>query len=103
MSKLVYIINTSLDGFINDDTGAFDWINSDQVFEFITELLRPIGTYLYGRRVYETMAAHWDAPDIESYPSEQRDFARVWQKPEKIVFSRTLSSPTTRKTRIERD
>ena len=102
MSKLIYIINTSLDGYIKDRTGAFDWSNPEGVFEFITELLRPIGTYLYGRRVYETMAPHWDAP-IESYEPEQREFARVWQKAEKIVFSRTLASATTRNTRLERD
>jgi dihydrofolate reductase len=103
MSKLIYIINTSLDGYIEDATGSIDWANPDQVHEFITELLRPMGTYLYGRRVYETMAAYWDAPEIESYPPERRDFARVWQKAEKIVFSRTLAGATTRKTRIARD
>lgn len=101
MSKLIYAINTSLDGYIEDETGAFDWVNPDQIFEFITELLRPIGTYLYGRRLYQTMA-YWDAP-VESYPPEQREFARVWQKAEKIVFSRTLPGATTGNTRIERD
>ena len=103
MSKLIYIINTSLDGYVEDATGAFDWINSDQVHAFITELLRPIGTYLCGRRVYETMAAYWEAPAIEDYPPEHRDFARVWQKAEKIVFSRTLADATAPKTRVERD
>jgi len=101
MSKLIYITNTSLDGYIEDETGAFDWLNSDQVFEFITELVRPIGTYLYGRRLYETMA-YWGAP-VEDYPPEHRDFARVWQKGEKIVFSRTLTGATTSNTRVERD
>jgi len=100
-SKLIYITNTSLDGYVEDETGAFDWINPDQVHEFITELLRPIGTYLYGRRLHETMS-YWDAP-VEGYPLEHRDFARVWQKAEKIVFSRTLTGATTRKTRVERD
>jgi dihydrofolate reductase len=101
MSKLIYITNTSVDGYIEDETGAFDWVVPDQVFAFITELLRPIGTYLYGRRLYETMA-YWDAP-VEGYPPEHRDFARIWQKAEKIVFSRTLSGATTRNTRVERD
>ena len=101
MSKLIYITNTSLDGYIEDETGAFDWGNPDQVFEFITELLRPIGTHLYGRRLYETMA-YWDAP-VEDYPPEHRDFARVWQKAEKIVFSRTVTEATTRNTRVVRD
>lgn len=101
MSKLLYITNTSLDGYIEDESGAFDWVNPDRIFEFITALLRPIGTYLYGRRLYETMA-YWDAPVLD-YPPDHRDFARVWQKAEKIVFSRTLTGASTRNTRIERD
>ena len=101
MSKLIYITNTSLDGYIEDETGAFDWLNPDQVFEFITELVRPMGTYLYGRRLYETMA-YWGAP-VDSYPPEHRDFATVWQNGEKIVFSRTLTTATTSHTRIERN
>jgi dihydrofolate reductase len=101
MSKLIYITNTSLDGYIEDETGAFDWLNADQVHQFITELVRPFGTYLYGRRLYDTMA-YWGAP-VESYPPEQRDFAEVWQKHEKIVFSRTLTNATTGNTRIKRD
>jgi dihydrofolate reductase len=102
MSKLIYMTNTSLDGYVEDETGAFDWVNPDQVHEFITDLLRPIKTYLYGRRLYETMA-YFDAPVIESYPPEQRDFAQVWQKAEKIVFSRTLTDAATRNTRVERE
>jgi dihydrofolate reductase len=101
MSKLIYITNASLDSYIEDQTGAFDWVNSDQVFDFITELLRPIGTHLLGRRLHETMA-YWDAP-VESYPAEQREFARVWQKAEKIVFSRTLTRAPTRIARVEWD
>lgn len=101
MSKLIYITNTSLDGYVEDETGAFDWINPDEVHAFITELLRPIGTYLYGRRLYQTMA-YWEAP-VEGSPPEHREFAVVWQKAEKIVFSRTLTGATTRNTRVERD
>src|SRR4051812_13898785 len=101
MSKLIYITNMSLDGYIEDQTGAFDWVNSDQVFDFITELLRPIETHLLGRRLYETMA-YWDAP-VENYPPEHRDFARVWQKADKIVFSRTLTGAPTRIARVERN
>jgi dihydrofolate reductase len=96
MSKLIYITNTSLYGYIEDETGAFDWLNPDQV-----QLLRPIGTHLYGRRLFETMA-HWDGP-VEGYPPEHRDFARIWQKAQKIVFSRTLAGATTRNTHVERD
>lgn len=101
MSKLIYMTNASLDGFVEDETGGFDWIDPDQVHAFITELLRPIGTILLGRRLHETMA-YWDAP-VEGYPPEHRDFARIWQKAEKIVFSRTLTGATTRNTRVERE
>ena len=101
MSKLIYIINTSLDGYVEDETGALDWANPDQIFDFITELVRPIETQLYGRRLYETMC-HWGAP-IEDYPAEQRDFARIWQTAGKIVFSRTLTEAATHNTRVERD
>jgi dihydrofolate reductase len=101
MSKLIYITNTSLDGYIEDETGAFNWGNPDHVFGFITDLVRPLGTYLYGRRLYETMA-YWDAP-VEGSPPEHLDFAQIWQTSEKIVFSRTLTAVTTRNTRIERE
>ena len=73
----------SLDRYVEDETGAFDWIISDQVHEFINGPVRPMGTCLYGRRLYETMA-YWDAP-MDSYSREHRDFAQVWQKAE-IVF-----------------
>src|SRR3954447_16032720 len=101
MAKLIYITNTSLDGYIEDRTGAFNWGNPDQVFDFITELMRPIGTHLLGRRLYQTMA-YWDAP-VGGYPPEHRDFARVWQKAEQIVFSRTLTGASTRIPRVERE
>ena len=101
MGKLIYITNTSLDGYVEDETGAFDWANPVRVHEFVTELLRPMETYLYGRRIYQTMT-YWDAP-LESYPAELREFARVWQKAEKIVFSRTLADVTTRNARLERE
>ena len=100
MSKLIYITNTSLDGYVEDETGGFDWINPDQVNDLVTELLQPIGTFLYGRRLYETMAYFGAA--LEGYPPEHVDFARMWQKAEKIVFSRTLTGVTTPNTRVER-
>ncbi len=99
MPNLLYITNTSLDGYIEDETGAFDWANSDQVFDVITGLMRPIGTILLGRRLYETMS-HWDAP-VADYPPEQRDFAQTWQKPKKLIFSRTLTAAPN--THVERD
>ncbi|HET9831419.1 MAG TPA: dihydrofolate reductase family protein [Vicinamibacterales bacterium] len=101
MSKLIYITNMSLDGYVEDESGAFDWVNPDQVHAFITELLRPIGTHLYGRRLYETMA-YWEAP-VEGSPPAHLDFARVWQNAQKIVFSRTLTGAATRNTSVERD
>src|ERR1043165_3812836 len=101
MSKLIYIKTASLAGYVEGASGALDWINPDQVHEFITELVRPMGTYLYGRRLYETMA-YWDAP-VDSYPPEHREFASVWQKGGKIIFSLTLTGRTTRKTRVKRE
>lgn len=91
----------SLDGYIEDRAGAFNWTNPDDIHPIATELLQPVGTYLYGRRMYETMA-YWEAP-VESYEPAYRDFARVWQPAEKVVFSRTLTEAATRNTRIERD
>ena len=101
MSKLIYITNTSLDSYIEDESGSIDWGNPDQVFGFITELLRPIRTHLYGRRLYQTMA-YWDGPE-EGYPPEHCDFARVWQNAEKVVFSRTLTGAGTHNARVERE
>ena len=98
---MIYITNTSLDGYVEDETGAFDWVHPDRVHAFITELVRPIRIQLYGRRLYETMV-YWDAP-VEEYPPEYRDFAQVWQGAEKIVFSRTLTSVKARNTTVERD
>ena len=100
MAKLIYITNTTLDGYIEDAAGAFDWTDPQPIFGFITDLIRPIGTYLYGRRVYEPMAL-WDGP-MEGYPPHFHDFAAVWQHARKIVFSRTLPAAATRNTRIER-
>jgi len=101
MSKLIYITNASLDGYIEDRSGDFDWVNSDRVFDAITDLLRPIGTHLLGRRLYETMA-FWDGP-VDGYPPEHREFARIWQQAETIVFSRTLTGVPARIARVERE
>src|SRR5262245_4608022 len=101
MSKLILITNATLDGYIEETSGAFDCVNPGQIFDFITWLMRPIGTHLLGRRLYETMA-HWNGP-LESYPPEHRDFARIWQKAEQIVFSRTLTRAPTRIARVERE
>ena len=101
MSRVIYITNASLDGYIEDETGAFDWASSERVFDCVTELLHPIGTHLLGRRLYQTMA-YWDAP-VESYAPEQRDFARVWQRADTVVFSRTLAGAPAPTVRVERE
>jgi dihydrofolate reductase len=99
MSKLMYVTNTSLDGYIEDESGAFDWGRSEEAFPFATEFLRTIGTTLYGRRLYETMT-FWSDP-AETYRPEGREFARLWQNMRKIVFSRTLKVVTAPNTRVE--
>ncbi|MEI9938128.1 MAG: dihydrofolate reductase family protein [Pseudomonadota bacterium] len=98
MSKLIYITNTSLDGYIEDAAGNFDWPSSAETYRFFTQLLSQMGTLIYGRRLYEKMA-YWGSP-VESYPQEHRAFAEVWQRPSKWVYSRTLSVVTTPNTRL---
>jgi len=105
MARLIYSAITSLDGYVEDDHGKFDWGRpSEEVFRFVSDLERPIGTYLYGRRMYETML-YWDkeADREKGAPAYFRDFTRIWQAAEKVVYSRTLKSPRTTRTRIERD
>jgi dihydrofolate reductase len=103
MAKLIYASPMSLDGYIADD-GNFEWsAPGDEWFPFINDLLRPIGTYLYGRRTYETMAV-WETPDvIPGLKPDMLDFARIWQAAGKIVYSRSLGSVATPKTRLERE
>ena len=98
---LIYSAIASIDGYVEDGAGTFDWAAPDEeVHAFVNELERPIGTYLYGRRMYETMAV-WETVD-DDHPV-MRDFAELWRAAEKIVYSRTLESPTSARTRIERD
>ena len=101
MSKLIYIANVSLDGYIEDAQGNFDWTTpSDDYFAFITDLVRSSGTYLYGRRLYETMAV-WETDPAVAAESELRsDFAQVWQAANKVVYSTTLHEVSTAQTRI---
>lgn len=101
MSKLIYITNTSLDGYIEDAAGNFDWPSSAQTYALFTELLGQMGTLLYGRRLYEKMA-YWGSP-VDSYPQEHRAFAEVWQRPNKWVYSRTLSAVTTPNAQLIRE
>jgi dihydrofolate reductase len=104
MAHLVYTTNTSLDGYIEDMDGKFDWTDpSDEVFQFITNLIRTDGTHLYGRRTYESMMVWETDPNLAAASPLMRDFAHVWQAADKIVYSRTLNTASTRKTKIERN
>lgn len=101
MAKLIYSAITSLDGYIEDSTGNFDWAAPDEeVHAFINDLERPVGTYLYGRRMYETMAV-WetDASFAADSPLTQ-DYAQIWQEADKIVYSNTLEGVVTTRTRL---
>ena len=101
MAQLIYSAIASLDGYVEDARGKFDWAAPDEeVHAFVNELERPIGTYLYGRRMYETMSA-WETID-DDHPV-MRDYAEVWRAAEKVVYSRSLESPSSARTRIERD
>lgn len=104
MARLVYSAIASLDGYVEDESGAFGWAQPDEdVLAFVNELERPIGTYLLGRRMYETMAV-WDLPQTAPEDSAgSREFAKLWRAAEKVVFSRTLEAVATARTRLERE
>ena len=102
-AKLIYVATESLDGYIEDAQGKFDWSRPDEeVHRFVNDLLRPVGTYLYGRRMYETMRGWETEYGRESDPLWARDFAKLWRAAEKVVFSKTLKEVSTPKTRLER-
>lgn len=104
MAKLIYSAITSLDGYIEDEDGRFDWaVPDDEVHSFINDLERPVGTYLYGRRIYETMAVWETDQTLAAQSGAMADFAQIWQAAEKIVYSKTLRTVSTAKTRLERD
>jgi len=104
MAKLIYSAITSLDGYVADEEGNFDWAAPDEeVHSFVNDLERPIGTYLYGRRMYEVMRA-WETMDTgPEQPPVVKDFAKIWQAADKIVYSRTMETASSARTRIERD
>jgi dihydrofolate reductase len=104
MAKLIYAAIASLDGYVEDDEGRFNWSAPDEeVHAFVNDLERPIGTYLYGRRMYETMVFWETKPHRTDEPSVFWDYAEIWRATEKIVYSRTLQTPSSARTRIERE
>jgi dihydrofolate reductase len=103
MGSLIYSAITSLDGYVADEHGKFEWGEPDEeVHAFVNDLERSIGIHLYGRRLYEVMTA-WETLNTENQPAHIRDFAEMWQAAEKIVYSRSLESVSTTSTRIERE
>jgi dihydrofolate reductase len=104
MAKLIYSAITSLDGYIADEEGNFDWAMPDEeVHAFVNDLERSVNTHLYGRRMYETMAVWETDPSFATDSPAMRDYAEIWQAAEKIVYSRTLETAPTSRTRIERE
>jgi dihydrofolate reductase len=102
VAKLIYSAIASLDGYVADAEGRFDWAEPDEeVHSFINDLERSVGTYLYGRRLYEVMAV-WETMPLADQPRFLRDFAETWREADKIVYSRTLEAVSTARTRIER-
>jgi dihydrofolate reductase len=103
MAKLIYSAIASLDGYVEDEDGKFDWAApGDEVHAFVNDLERPIGTYLYGRRMYETMVS-WEAVGTGAdQPRVLRDYAQIWRAAEKVVYSRTLQRVSSARTRVER-
>jgi dihydrofolate reductase len=103
MARLIYSAIASADGYVEDADGSFEWAAPDEeLFRFVNELERPAGTYLYGRRMYQTMLYWETAHQVPSLPSYVQDFTRIWQAADKIVFSATLASVSSARTRIER-
>jgi dihydrofolate reductase len=104
MADLIYSVIASMDGYIEDEAGGFDWAApGEEVHAFVNELERPVGTYLYGRRMYETMVFWDDPPDLDAQPPVGQEFAEIWQAAEKIVYSRTLRTVSSPRTRLERE
>ncbi len=103
MAKLIYSAITSLDGYVADEDGNFDWSMPDEeVHSFVNDLERSVGTHLYGRRLYEVLTA-WETWDTSDEPPSIQDFAEIWRAADKVVYSRTLEKPSTARTRIERE
>jgi dihydrofolate reductase len=103
MARLIYTAITSLDGYVADEGGHFNWAAPDeQVHAFVNDLERGIGTYLYGRRIYQVMVA-WEAMDVAGASPAVVDYAAIWRAADKVVFSRTLEGVSSERTRLERE
>jgi hypothetical protein len=104
MAKLIYLAIASLDDYVADEDGNYDWaVPDEEVHAFINDLERPVGTHLYGRRMYDTMVGWETDPTLADRSSLMRDFAEIWQAADKVVYSKTLEAVSTARTRIERD
>jgi dihydrofolate reductase len=104
MAKLVYTAIASLDGYVADEDGKFDWAAPDEeVHAFVNDLERSIGTYLYGRRLYDTMVTWETVPSGPDQPPVVRDYAEIWRSADKVVYSTSLESASSARTRIERE
>jgi dihydrofolate reductase len=104
MAKLIYAAISSLDGYVADAEGNFDWSAPDEeVHGFVNDLARPIGTYLYGRRMYEVMRYWETAPTGNDEPSAEEDYAKIWQTADKIVYSKSLEQVSSARTSIQRE
>jgi dihydrofolate reductase len=104
MAKLIYSAITSLDGYVADEDGNFDWAEPDEeVHSFVNDLERRVGTYLYGRRMYDVIVA-WESPDtVADQPAFMHDYAEIWKAADKVVYSTTLEAASSARTRVERD
>ncbi len=103
MARLIYSALASLDGYIEDENGTFDWGEPDaEVHTFINDLERAVGTHLLGRRMYEVLVS-WETIDLADQPPHIKDFAEIWRATHKIVYSKTLTTVSSARTRIERD
>jgi dihydrofolate reductase len=104
MARLIYMAIASLDGYVADEKGNYDWaMPDDEVFGFVNDFERPVGTYLYGRRLYEEMVGWETAHTRAGQPPLMLDFAQIWQAADKVVYSRSLETVSTARTRIERN
>ncbi|HEY5987742.1 MAG TPA: dihydrofolate reductase family protein [Streptosporangiaceae bacterium] len=104
MARLIYMAITSLDGYVADEKGNYDWaMPDDEVFSFVNDFERPVGTYLYGRRLYEEMVGWETAHTRVGQSPLMLDFAQIWQAADKVVYSRSLETVSTARTRIERN